>query len=161
METFTITRVGTPKTIETKFGPKVKTGVQTVEYPDVWHDVWAGNLMNGQKLEGTRTSREYQGKTYWSIELPKKSEQAVQAVKKEVGDKLEQILNDLTTLKLGMRQIASFLETNMIKRTSDGKPMPFQDDNKSSTAYFPSTGEPAIVEYPDDEETIKASDIPF
>jgi len=76
MQKYTITRIGTSKDVNTKFGPKQKTGVLFKETGDVWHDIWkaANQLSVGQVLEGTRESREYNGKIYWDFKLPKKDE---------------------------------------------------------------------------------------
>lgn len=104
MEKLTISRVGQTKDIQTKFGLKPKTGVQFKEYGDIWHDIWTSGLKEGQVLEGTRASRDYQGKTYWDFKLPKKDEVMAGAVK-EQGDKLEQILNKLTGMNLILQSI--------------------------------------------------------
>lgn len=95
---FTITKTSTPKDIQTRFGLKKKTGVLVAEFPDIWHDVWADGLKVGQVIEGERTSRDWEGKTYWSIQLPKKGEQAVQAVK-SVEEKVEQLLTKVGKLE--------------------------------------------------------------
>lgn len=64
MERLKVTRAGEVKEVNTKFGLKKKQGVQFKEYPNVWHDVWASGIKEGDVLEGTRTSREWEGKTY-------------------------------------------------------------------------------------------------
>lgn len=78
MEKLTITKVGTEKQVTTKFGPKTKMGVQFKEYGELWHDVWTGGLKVGDILEGTRASREWEGKTYWDFKLPKKDDKVVE-----------------------------------------------------------------------------------
>lgn len=78
MEKVTIVKLSAEKEIQTKFGLRKKTGVQFKEYGEIWHDVWSGGLKEGQVIEGTRKSREYEGKTYWSFELPKKDDKVVE-----------------------------------------------------------------------------------
>ena len=80
MEKLTISRVGQEKVVETKFGPKKKTGVIFTEHPDIWHDIWLGDLKVGQVLEGTREPREYQGKTYWNFNLPRKDDKVMKEI---------------------------------------------------------------------------------
>jgi len=65
------------KQIETKFGPKEKLGIQFVERPGVWVDSWVGawnqNWKIGDQIEVKKDqwkSREYQGKTYWTLSAP-------------------------------------------------------------------------------------------
>ena len=101
MEKVTITRVGQEKEVTTKFGPKKKQGAQFVEYPDVWHDIWGGGLKEGQTLEGTRVSREYQGKVYWNFNLPKKDEVNQKA--------LEDIQNKLTFHGIYLKEIVEWI----------------------------------------------------
>ena len=76
MQKYTITRIGTEKEVNTKFGLKHKTGVLFKETGDVWHDLWKkkSELTVGQVVEGTRDSREYEGKIYWDFKFPKKDE---------------------------------------------------------------------------------------
>jgi hypothetical protein len=101
MEKLTITRVGPEKDVETKYGTKKKQGVWFKEYGEVWHDVWGGGLKEGQILEGTRKSRDYQGKTYWNFELPKK-ENPNQKV-------LEDIQNKLTFHGIYLKEIVEWI----------------------------------------------------
>ncbi len=115
---YTIERVGETKQIQTKFGLKDKTGVIFKEFPNVWHDIWAKDLKVGQEVEGERTSREYNGKIYWTFNFPKKSEVAVNAVK-DVSHRLQGI-------EITLGRILSYLELNLPRRTSDGKLMPFE-----------------------------------
>lgn len=100
MEKVTISRVGQEKEIQTKFGAKKKTGVQFKEYGEVWHDIWMGGLKEGQELEGTRESREYQGKTYWDFKLPKKED-----IQNAQNAKLEHILTKVAHNTFLLEQI--------------------------------------------------------
>ena len=98
MEKLTISRVGQTKDVQTKFGMKKKTGVQFKEYPEIWHDIWSGDLKEGQIVEGTRESRDYQGKTYWNFNFPKKNP----GVNNET---LERILATVTKINLRVENI--------------------------------------------------------
>lgn len=113
MEKLTISRLGQTKDVQTKFGMKKKTSVQFKEYGDIWHDVWSGDLKEGQVVEGTRESRDYQGKTYWNFNFPKKSG----GVSPEVNDKLERILAGITKANLKLDQI--YLEMAKQPRTAE------------------------------------------
>lgn len=104
METLTIARVGTEKEIQTKFGLRKKMGVQFKEYGDIWHDVWTSGLKVGQTLQGTRASREWEGKTYWDFKLPKREDAT-----NSVNEKLETILNKLTQINLALELIQDIL----------------------------------------------------
>jgi len=94
MQKYTITRVGSEKEVNTKFGVKQKTGVMFKETGDIWHDIWKAKnqLKEGQVLEGTRESREYNGKIYWDFKLPKKDE--VASIKTDALEKRVKILED-------------------------------------------------------------------
>lgn len=115
MEKLTIARLGQTKDVNTKFGMKKKTGVIFQEYDGIWHDIWSGDLKEGQVVEGTRESREYQGKTYWSFNFPKKSAQA----SPEISEKLERLLVGQTQIKLSLRQIYDEMEKRV--RTKEEK----------------------------------------
>lgn len=134
MEKVTITRVGQVKMMNTKFGEKPKTGVQFKEYGDLWHDIWRGDLKVGQELEGTRSSREYQGKTYWDFKLPNKDEAARSELSK-VQFSMGAIKSRLALIeeKLGIKTVEDYKNLN----------------------HEPSEN----IEYPD--EQINAEDIPF
>lgn len=103
METVKISRVGQAKEIQTKFGLKKKTGVQFEQYPDVWHDVWADGLSVGQELTGDRSSREYNGNTYWDFKLPKKTGGA------SIED-ITYIKNKLLSIDLQLSMIAEHIK---------------------------------------------------
>lgn len=140
MEKLTISRVGQVKDIQTKFGMKKKTGVQFKEYGEVWHDIWSGDLKVGQVVEGTRDSREYQGKTYWDFKFPKKD------------DKVNAEMGSLSIKVGGVIARLSVIEKHLgIKSVEDYK-------NLGNTTAKTNEEHDAI-EYPDEE--INAEDIPF
>jgi len=154
MERLKVTRAGEVKEVNTKFGLKKKQGVQFKEYPNVWHDVWASGIKEGDVLEGTRTSREWEGKTYWNFVLPNKND--------AVSHKLEQIL---TTLGMMSYHIKAIAENTKTKLTSAGTPIPFNEDSEREFhTKSPAERETARtkmdeVRYP--EEDINVEDIPF
>lgn len=125
MEKLEIIRVGQTKQVQTKFGLKDKTGVIFKQYPDIWHDIWSKDLKVGQIVEGTRDSREWEGKTYWSFNFPKKEKGGVSqhdfdTLKQEVQD-LKKKMDDLVI------QCTGKVLTN--KEYEDyTKPHPFQLD---------------------------------
>lgn len=94
------------------------------------------NWKEGDEIEIKVTETSKDGKIYHNFETPKKDDVLLV--------KIETVLNDLTTVKLAVGSIMRYLENNLPKRTSDGKPMPFSNVG---------------VEYPDDE--IDPKDIPF
>lgn len=77
MKTLKITELGTPKDVQTKFGMKQKNSLKAEgEYGVNWLSFWCGTQTNGWKVGDTIevedvTTRDYQGKTYYDIKLPK------------------------------------------------------------------------------------------
>lgn len=132
MQTLTIKRAGDNKEIQTKFGPKLKQGVQFEETGDIWHDIWGGNRKEGDKVTGTRESRDYEGKTYWSFKTL--------SAENETKETLKSILNKLTSINLDIQQIRDAVIPQAIKAPTQSK-------------Y------PSMPDYP--EEEINPEDIPF
>ena len=97
MEKLTISNVTADREVQTKYGLKKKQGVQFQEYGTLWHDLWGGGHKKGEILEGTRESREYEGKTYWTFKLPNKESAVIV--------KLEEILIKLGKMGLDIQQI--------------------------------------------------------
>lgn len=93
----TITRIGEPKTInytDKKTGKPAsfqKVGFQCQEFADRWHDLsfrGSHGLEIGKCEEFELKSREYNGKTYWDAQRPKKEDIAaseISALKTTVG----------------------------------------------------------------------------
>lgn len=133
MEKLTISKVGTEKEVQTKFGLKKKMGVQFNEYPDVWHDVWISGLRVGDVLEGTRSSREWEGKTYWDFKLPKKDD--------VTNTKLEQILNKLTGMSLTLEFIKEATLTEEKRR---------ELNDRSRGYHYPTAEEEGISVNPEE-----------
>jgi|ERR1035437_1505086 hypothetical protein len=121
MQKYKISRIGQEKDISTKFGMKKKTGVLFEETGDVWHDIWKGkDLMKiGDELEGTRESKEYEGKVYWTLKLPKKDDVIAGQVKQQ-GDKLETILNKLTQMNLILQSMRDHVIPKRITQGTGG-----------------------------------------
>jgi len=64
------------KNVSTKFGNKDKVSVHDGER---WYDLGFANsetnkIKEGSEIEGTVTTREYNGKTYYEFHLPKKED---------------------------------------------------------------------------------------
>lgn len=152
MEKVTIARLGQTKDVNTKFGMKKKTGAQFKEYGEVWHDIWSGDLKEGQVLEGTRESREYQGKLYWSFVFPKKS--FAPTASPEIGEKLERILAGITKLSLKVDQI--YLEMDKKPRDMKAEYAPFLDNE----TYIP---DPSVMPFEDKKEPEEPNfdEVPF
>lgn len=90
MQKFTITQVTADKSINTKYGAKLKQSCKFKETGDIWHGIWGGGKKVGDVVEGTRESREFEGKIYWDFKFPKKDE--VQAIKQtEMDERLRKI----------------------------------------------------------------------
>lgn len=72
-----IVQLGEIKPVQTKFGPKEKRLIKTKEYGENLISVWVNpevkNWQVGQEVEGEVKSREWQGKTYYDLVLPKKA----------------------------------------------------------------------------------------
>ena len=123
MEKLTIARLGQTKDVNTKFGMKKKTGVIFKEYDGIWHDVWLGDLKEGQVLEGTRESREWEGKTYWNFNLPRKDD--------KVMKEIETLRSGLTMINLRVVE----LEKKVFPPTIAGTDKPYPENNLGETPF--------------------------
>lgn len=102
----TITQIGTPKTIQTKYGPKEKSYIKAAEYGDNYLSYWLSPVTKewkeGQIVEVLDvTSREYQGKTYYDISMPK----ANGGNNTEVLKQTEKILHYLVRQDLMLKEL--------------------------------------------------------
>lgn len=71
-----ITWLGQPKEIQTKFGLKQKNSIKATQFGDNFLSFWVSPMTNewavGKEIEVLEVkSREYNGKTYYDIQLPK------------------------------------------------------------------------------------------
>lgn len=124
MTKLTITYIGTPKEIQTKFGAKEKNSIKTTEYGDKYLSYWVNpfskNWKEGDVIEVAEVKeREWEGKKYYDIVLPKVENQP--ATPKELG----QILTKMGLMNAKLDQVIGHLSgENRLDRTSDGSPMP-------------------------------------
>lgn len=101
-----ITWLGQPKDIQTKFGTKQKNSIKATEYGDNYLSFWCSPMTNSWK-EGMEvevidvTTREYNGKTYYDIILPK----ANMGNNAEVMKALEEVRNQNARILLGIAEI--------------------------------------------------------
>lgn len=82
------------QTINTKFGEKEKFSIKFEENPELWVDCWRGRWNSdftvGKQVEVDDSqwqSREYNGKTYWTIKAPESARggfQDLQEIKKRL-----------------------------------------------------------------------------
>jgi len=76
MTKLTIKQFGQTKDINTKYGPKKKSAIKAAEYGENWLDYWLSPQTQDWKVGDTVeveavTPREYNGKTYYDIKMPK------------------------------------------------------------------------------------------
>lgn len=85
-----IDRVGQTRDVATKFGLKKKISFL---FGDKWAECWVDkrvqSLKAGDEVEGELTSREYNGKTYWDLILPKAGDENF----KRIEAKLDEIIS--------------------------------------------------------------------
>jgi hypothetical protein len=72
----TITQLGQPKVVSTKFGNREKSYIKAQEYGDNYLSHWVSQDTKawavGQVIEAEVKTREYNGKTYYDLVLPKR-----------------------------------------------------------------------------------------
>lgn len=101
MTKLTITVIGTPKDVQTKFGTKQKNYIKAKEHGDDYLSFWCSSITQGWKVNDVIeveavTQREYNGKVYHDIIMPKVN----QALNPEVMKLLNEIA--VRTLKTHM-----------------------------------------------------------
>lgn len=122
MQTITITWVGEPKTIKTKYGEKIKYSVRAKEHGEKFIDVWAKSANEMWKVGSTQTidgvtEGEYNGKKQYTAILPKV---AKNAVNQDLMNLVSQVLTRQGKIELLLRQILD----NQPKLTSAGTKIP-------------------------------------
>lgn len=132
----TITQVGNPKDVQTKFGLKQKSYIKASEKGDTYLSYWVSSATRDWKVGDVIevlnvTSRDYNGKTYWDIVMPKTSG----GIPPEVTKTLEEINGRTLKILLMVEELGKKL---------------LPQENK-----IPGTD----MEYP--EENINPDDIPF
>lgn len=125
----TITWLGQPKDIQTKYGPKQKNSLKAAEYGDKYLDFWVGtstqNWKVGDSVEVEAvTDREYNGKTYYDVKMPKVDNRPDPAIAHIVSD----IANKVGLMALQVDAIHKHLSgQKKLGMTSAGTPMPTFD----------------------------------
>lgn len=122
----TINWIGTPKEINTKFGLKQKNSIKANEFAEgeylsYWVSPVTSQWKVGEVIEvDAVTPREYNGKTYYDIQMPK----ANHGNNVDVMKKMEEILNGMTTIKLNIAEIKlAIVELLADKRSRMGESM--------------------------------------
>lgn len=106
----TITQIGTPKEVQTKFGPKEKNFLKAQEHGDKFLNYWLSSATRvwrvGDVVEVLDvTSREYNGKTYYDIVMPKTSG----GIPPEVVKALEEINGRTLKIQLMVEELGQKL----------------------------------------------------
>lgn len=112
MKTLHVTYLGQPKEITTKFGIKQKNSIKAVEEGDKYLSFWVSPATRDWKVGDeisveSVTSREYNGKTYWDIVMPKANggnNQEVMSALGELNNRTVKILLGLEELILEKRK---------------------------------------------------------
>lgn len=102
-----ITWLGQPKDIKTKFGMKQKNSIKATEYGDKYLDFWVTsqtkNWKTGDAVDVLEVKeREYNGKKYYDIFMPKADHPGVNA---ELQKTLEGMRYELTQIKLSLVEL--------------------------------------------------------
>ncbi len=115
MQKFTITQITADKEIKTKYGDKLKQSCKFKETGEIWHGIWGGGKKIGDVVEGTRESRDFEGKTYWDFKFPKKDE-----IVNDMSERLRKI-----EFRLGV--VEDHLKANNKTTPDDGFEYPEED----------------------------------
>jgi len=98
----TITWIGQPKTIETKYGPKQKNSLRATEYGENYLGYWMGS--NTQWRVGdvvdveAVTPRDYNGKTYHDIFMSKLQKTTPNIETMALSHKIDQLSSQLRSI---------------------------------------------------------------
>lgn len=113
----TIQSLGQPKQIQTKFGLKDKSYIKSQEYGDNYLSYWVGQdtlaWKVGDVIEAEVKSREYNGKTYYDLVLPKKGFS---------NEKLDKVHDMMLFMKDDIEEIKRFLVAKLGKVTPEKDP---------------------------------------
>jgi len=128
MKTLTITQMGQPKTIQTKFGSKEKSYLKCVEFGDKYVNFWVGpqtaDWAIGKKVEVAEVKIEpYNGKDYYNIVLPKKDD----AIKSELAALQHFITGQTARVEKKLDQIIRHLGGEERIGYVNGRPGPFTE----------------------------------
>ena len=128
-----ITQIGNPKDVQTKYGVKQKNYIKVEEHGDKFLSYWVTSATASWKVGDNVevenvTNREYEGKTYYDVVMPKTSG----GVPAELSRSMEEVLGKLTKLNL---MVSELLEAKRIR-----------DLELEATAVYP-----PLEDYPDFE----------
>lgn len=135
----TLTWVGQPKDTQTKFGLKQKFSIKATEYADKYLDVWSSPVTKNWKVGDVVevlevTTREYNGKDYYSVVMPK----ANHGDNTEVMKKLEFVQGQNTKILLFMAELVDHKRT----QTGENKPKIMgTDEDYPVLEHMPDFGE--------------------
>ena len=151
-----LTWIGQKKDVNTKNGLKQQFSIK-VEGNDNYLSGFCNAVTDswkvGDNVEIVISSREYNGKTYYNFNLPKKGEIS--------NDKLEHILTKLSRLQFSVDKIIEHL-TPKSRLTSVGTPIPFDAESEAEFAKkSPEEQEEAKKKLYDTDNDIIIDDIPF
>ncbi len=126
----TITKIGEPKDVQTRYGKKQKSWIMAKEYGENFLSYWVNGYSKdwgvGKEVEVERVDeRDYQGKKYYDVIIPRLDREANSA-------RITQLLSELNT-RTGLinnkidRIIDHLSGKDKFGHTSDGNPVPFND----------------------------------
>lgn len=118
-----ITKMGSPKTIETKYGPKQKSFIRASEYGEnylnFWCNAYTDSWREGMEVEvDDVTEREYNSKIYHDIVFPK------QAPKQMNNSDHEARVKKLEEQMQAIKPMYQEWKARQLRTTSDGNPKP-------------------------------------
>jgi hypothetical protein len=124
-----ITWVGTPKSINTKYGPKEKFSIKATEYGENYIDVWSSvstkDWKVGQQVEVLSVDEgEYNGKKQYTVKMPKADNRPQNGQSPETSKQIAQLVLDNGHIHHKLDAIMKFLKDNIVQRTSAGTPVP-------------------------------------
>ncbi len=138
MQKLTITFIGQPKDVTTKFGPKQKNSIKTIEHGDKYLSYWVSPATSGwavgQTVEVDQvTSREWQGKTYWDIVMPKKDAPNAK--------QHEEVMKYLVPLSILVKELVMWKrdQTGENKNKVPGTDIDYPEMNETNTPSFDSS----------------------
>lgn len=120
-----ITAIGEPKDVQTKFGLKQKSYIKAQEHGDKYLSYWLSSSTRdwrvGDEIEVVEVaSREYNGKTYYDVIMPKTSG----GLPPEVAKSIEELKSDMTRVKLAI----ATLEKKVFPPTITGTDIPYPEN---------------------------------
>lgn len=117
-----ITWIGEEKQVETRFGIKPKNSIKAAEYNDNFLNYWVTSQTRGWKVGDVIEveevkPREYNGKTYYDIVMPKMANFAPNNA--EVLKKLESIAFDISNIKLSLVELCNLKRVGKLRMADE------------------------------------------